>query len=56
MLFLDHLKAMYDLDVVDYNHRELVLLKFSNDLGNNELKAIRTVYNHVIISLPNMFH
>ena len=44
---LDHLKAIYTLQIVDYNHRELTLLKPGNKHDSNDLPSLREAYNHV---------
>ena len=44
---IDHLKAIYNLQIVDYNHRELALLKPGNEHDNNDLPSLREAYNHI---------
>ena len=44
---LDHLKAIYTVQIIDYNHREFTLLKPGNKHDSNDLPLFREAYNHI---------
>ena len=43
---LEHLKAIYALDIVDYNHKKLTALKNGKN-PTDELKALKASYNEL---------
>ena len=45
MAAIDHLKAIYDLEVIDYNHRELAISKMRTEPVNEDFQALSCAYN-----------